>query len=208
MTEQWPAPGHSFWYKTEIKLDSGYCLAFDLTLPNDVSEFHLSTVRLGRHGGVTDSDRIFRTHLYEQIGAGAVAGGHVETAMKRLLLLLKGDGGHFSLVDKTWTDLHKALAAECAGPDADPCCERLRHALTWGEENRIKSRRDNVIHAYWWNFDGCGAVRSRFYRREDGTQMIGSLEDLERDAELIFEYASRLDDLLGEEWPRTMLPAL
>jgi hypothetical protein len=208
VTEQWPVPGHSFWYKAEIKLDSGYRLAFDLTLPSAVSEFHLSTVRLGRHGGVADDDLIFRARLYERIGAVAVAGGHAETAMKRLLLLLKGDGGHFSLVDKTWTDLHKALAAECEGPNADPRREQLRHVLTWGEENRIKSRRDNVIHAYWWNFDGCGAVRSRFYRRKDGAQMVGSLEDLEHDADLVFEYASRLDDLLGEEWPRAMLPAL
>jgi hypothetical protein len=32
------------------------------------------------------------------------------------------------------------------------------------------------------------------------------MEDLEEDAELLFEYADRLDHLLGEEWPRAMLP--
>jgi hypothetical protein len=29
--------------------------------------------------------------------------------MKRLLLLLKGESGQFSLVDKMWSDLHKTL---------------------------------------------------------------------------------------------------
>lgn len=42
---------------------------------------------------MTNKDRLFRTRLNAQIGAVTVAGGHVETAMKRLLLLLKQDNG-------------------------------------------------------------------------------------------------------------------
>ena len=127
--------------------------------------------------------------------------------MKRLLLLLRGDNGQFSLVDLNWSQLHQALADECKGQDGrDPVRKRLSRVLAWAEQNQIKRRRDDVIHAYWWNFEGCGVMRSRFNRRKDGKQIISSLEQLEEDADLLFEYARRLDDLLGEDWPRAMLP--
>ena len=203
MTGTWPVPGHNFWYKTDIKLDSGYELALDMTMPGMMPEWHLSTVRLGRHGGETKADQMFRQRLYQRIGAVSVAGGHAETAMKRLLLLLRGNTAHFSEADETWTVLHKELAKECTGSDLRR--KRLKHVLDWAEKNRVKARRDNVIHAYWWNLDGCGVVRSRFHRREDGATMVGSMEGLEEDAELLFEFARRLDELLGEDWPRALL---
>jgi hypothetical protein len=207
MSEQWPVPGHSFWYTTEIVLDDGYRLTFDLTLPKAIPELNLTTVRLGRHGGESNADRMFQQRLYVRIGAVAVAGGHVETAMKRLLLLLKGEAGQFSLVDKTWSELHKALSQECSGSKLDSRRKRLKRVLAWGEDKQVKRRRDNVVHAYWWNVDGCGVRRSRFYRHEDGVTIISSLEDLTEDADLLFEYARRLDDLLGEDWARAMLPS-
>jgi hypothetical protein len=206
MTEQWPVPGHRFWYKANIRLENGYELHFDLSLPGALSSFDLSTLRLGRHGGMTNADRLFRARLNARIGAVTVAGGHVETAMKRLLLLLREESGGFLQVDMTWTDLHKALAAECETPDLDQRGTRLARVLAWDDDKQVKRRRDNVVHAYWWSFDGCGVVRSRFHRRQNGQTMIGSMEELEEDAELLFEYADRLDDLLGEDWPRAMLP--
>jgi hypothetical protein len=50
MLDQWPVEGHSFWYKTEISLENGYRLKFDLTLPGTIPTIDLSTVRVGRHG--------------------------------------------------------------------------------------------------------------------------------------------------------------
>jgi hypothetical protein len=202
-----PAPGHRFWQKMDLKLDNGYQLALDLTLPSAMPEFNLSTLRLGRHGGEVNDDRIFRARLYERIGAVTVAGGHAETAMKRLLLLLKGEA-HFSQMDENWSTLHKKLLAWCIASPDDPRVKRLTRLLEWGETNRVKSRRDDAIHAYWWQFDGCGVVRSRFRRKEDGASIIGSMAGLEEDAELLFQYARRLDDLLGEDWPHAMLPRL
>jgi hypothetical protein len=80
--------------------------------------------------------------------------------------------------------------------------------LDWADRNRAKWRRDNVIHAYWWNYDLGGAVlRSRFRRRQDGEQIIGTWAKLEEDAQLLFQYANRLDELLGEDWGRVLLPA-
>jgi hypothetical protein len=206
VTEHWPVEGHFFWYKTEIQLDNGYHLKFDLTVPGAVPELSLSTVRIGRHGGDSPGDLKFRQILFPKIGAITVAGGHVETAMKRLLILLTGESGKFSTVDKNWSELHGALSDECSRENLDSRRLGLRDVLEWGEEKRVKKRRDNAIHAYWWIFDGCGVVRSRFHRRQDGATMIGSFEDLDEDAEVLFEYARRLDGLVGEDWARAMLP--
>jgi hypothetical protein len=45
-------------------------------------------------------------------------------------------------------------------------------------------------------------VRPRQERRDD----FASLADLEEDARLLFEYASRLDKLLGNDWIIARLP--
>lgn len=207
MTDRWPVPGHKFWYKTEVKLDNGYQLAFDLSLPRALDSWDMSTFRLGRHGGVTGSDQLFRARLYERIGAVTVAGGHAETAMKRLLLLLRQDSAGFSAADLVWSDLEKALIAEAAKPNPDARRKRLGRVLDWADQKQVKRRRDDVVHASWWDFDGVGVLRSRFHRKQNGAQIIGSLDQLEEDAEVLFEYARRLDELLGEDWPRAMLPA-
>jgi hypothetical protein len=206
MTYEWPQPGHSTWYSTTENLDGYPPLTYDLSLPSSMSTFDLSTVRVGRHGGPTDEDEVFRRGLFQLVGAITVAGGHVETAMKRLLLLMTETEGRFSLVDKTWTDLHNALVAQ-AETGQDDLRTALRDALQWGETNRVKVRRDNAVHAYWWIYEGCGARRSRFYRKTEGKTILAQLTDLDEDADLLFEYARRLDELAGPDWPIAMLPA-
>ncbi|MEU8870239.1 hypothetical protein AB0D24_03590 [Streptomyces javensis] len=204
MSDKYSPSGQVSTYKMDVDLDNGYTTSWDLSLPPAREQFDISTVRLGRHGGETESDQIFRSRLYSAVGAITVAGGHVETAMKRLVLHLRGErSSRFSLVDKTWSDLHKMLVVESG--KAGPVSAELAKTLKWGERNEVKRRRDDVVHAYWWNFDGCGVTRSRFFRREDGTCIVSTFENLEEDALFLFEYARRLDDLLGEDWPRAML---
>lgn len=196
------APSFSYQYKADL---DGHHVCLELTLPSALPEVNLATVRLGRLGGATNADQMFRARLYAAIGKVTVAGGHADTAMKRLLALLTGDG-RFSLVDETWRTLLKLLADHCPSATNDPRLKRLQHVLDWGETNRVKGRRDNVVHAYWWIYEGCGVVRSRFFRDQDGALMIGSMEELEQDAAMLFEFARRLDELLAEDWPRAMLP--
>lgn len=204
MAQQLPGPGLVGWYRTEVKLDNGYELTYDLTVPGSMPGWDISTARLGRRGGETAADQMFRQQLYGRIGAVTVAGGHAETAMKRLLLLLRGTTSDFSRAEKLWSELLKDLARECAtGTDARR--EQLKRVLDWAEKNRVKERRDDVVHAYWWNFDGCGVARSRFRRGRQPRVIVGLLDDLEEDAKLLFEFARRLDDLLGEDWPRALL---
>jgi hypothetical protein len=188
---EWPPPGFHSFYKITEDLSTGRC-EYDMTLPSAMPSLDISTVRVHRHGGPSEADYAFRNELFRMVGAVTVAGGHVETAMKRLLL-----------VDKSWTQLHDDLRSFC--PDQP---QNLADTLDWGEENRIKARRDNVVHAYWWIFDGCGVRRSRFRRKSEGAVMTGTMDDLRKDAELIFAYSERLDDLLGSDWAYAMLPAV
>ncbi len=184
----------------------GYNLTYRLTVPSALPNLDLSTVRVDRDGGASAADQQFRNELFTRIGAVTAAGAAVETAMKRLLLLLSGESGSFSRVDLTWTDLHKGLLAACSGTDDRRLA--LSNVLAWGDENGVKKRRDDVVHAYWWLFAGCGVRRSRFYRKTDGSIVLSSLEHLDRDAEILFDYAGRLDELLGSDWGTATLPAL
>lgn len=154
---------------------------------------------------MNEADELFRADLYRHIGAVVVAAGHVETTLKRLLLVLDApQKAHFSTVDDNWTTLHKKLRRHCDSTD-----ERridLAAVLAWGEAQELKRRRDNVVHADWWDFDGCGVRRSRFVRNSNGATIHASLADLVEDARLLGEYAVRLDGLLGNDWMIARLP--
>lgn len=197
--EDWPPVGFSAFYTVTEKLDGQPEREYHVLLPGTFSKVDLSTIRVGRHGGPNETDMRYRDELYRRVGEIAVAGGHAEAAMKRLLLVLKSlDEAHFEEVDGTWTSLTDQLRDECDGSDQ----RRLELAalLDWAEDNKIKIRRDNAIHAYWWIYDGVGARRSRFARRSGGSIIDATLDDVAEDAHLIFEYAQRLDELLGYDW--------
>ena len=204
-TEIWPPPGFVAFYTVTEQIDGQPDLTYDLVLPGTFAEVDISTVRVGRHGGPNTEDVRFRRELYERVGRITVAAGHAEMAMKRLLLVLRqSPKAHFSTVDETWTNLHKKLVAQCDGSDQRRVL--LAAALQWGDEQNIKGRRDDVIHAYWWDYSGCSARRSRFERRSNGKTILATLADLDRDAELITDYARRLDRLLGNDWMIARLP--
>ncbi|WP_202279334.1 hypothetical protein [Streptomyces sp. M2CJ-2] len=204
MSDDWPPPGHAFSHRMETRLDGGPSFTMDITAPSARPDVDVSTFRLGRHGGPDEGDLAFRERLYGLIGAIVVAGGHVEAAMKRLVLLLRDDQNGFSVVDKTWSDLHKMLVAQSRR--SIPRAAALAETLQWGDAHELKRRRDDAVHASWWNWDGVGVVRSRFFRKQDGANLVCTLEDLEQDAALLFEYAGRLDQFLGPDWPQGRLP--
>ncbi|GAA1954745.1 hypothetical protein [Catenulispora subtropica] len=202
MTQQMPPDGRTA-YRVTINLDGRAPQVFHMTLPGTIPELNIATLRVGRRGGANERDYAFRELLYPRIGAVTVAGGHVEAAMKRLLILLMESSGRFSLVDKSWSELHTLLVKESRKPGGRR--KELAGILQWAVDNRLKERRDNVVHAYWWIFDDVEVTRSRFFRKEDGANMTGTFADLDEDANLLFEYAQKLDDLLGEDWARALL---
>lgn len=194
-------------YDVVESFEGGLGAAYHLTVPPTMTEVNLSTVRVTRDAGITAADVVFQAQLFHRIGAIVVSGGHVETGMKRLLLLLTGrPSGQFSLVDANWSDLHKKLLRQCNGLDSRR--NALHEVLKWGEDHRVKQRRDNVVHAHWWVFAGVGVRANRFHRRQDGRAVLGTMEELDETSALLSEYASRLDDLLGEDWSRAILPRL
>jgi hypothetical protein len=197
--EEWPPLGFSTFYTVTEKLAGQPEREYHVLLPSSFSKIDLSTIRVGRHGGPNDEDMRYRDRLYRLLGEITVASGHAEAAMKRLLLVLKRpDEAHFAEVDETWTSLTEQLRKECDGSDHRR--SELEALLNWADEKKVKVRRDNAIHAYWWIYDGVGARRSRFARRTDGSIIDATLDDVAEDAGLIFEYANRLDELIGYEW--------
>lgn len=203
--EFWPPAGFASYYTVTERLEGHPELSYDLVLPGTFSEIDLSSVRIGRHGGPNQQDLHFRSELYLRIGAVTVAAGHVEMAMKRLLLVLTSPSkARFSSVDETWTTLHKKLQRQC--DSSDDRRRQLAEVLEWSEEQGLKRRRDNVIHADWWDYAGCDVRRSRFARGSNGATILASLADLDEDAQLLFEYAERLDRLLGKDWMVARLP--
>lgn len=201
---EWPPTGFHSFYTVDENVERHDPFTYKLALPSTFSQVDMSTFRIGRLGGPNRDDFEFRSELYPLLGAILVAGGHVETAMKRLVLLLDQESeARFSLVDRTWTDLHKTLRQHANGSEQRSVV--LAAELDWAEKNRIKERRDNVVHAYWWPYAGCGVRRSRFHRRTDGSLILASLTDLKEDCRLLFEYAERLDALLGTDWPMARL---
>lgn len=205
-TKVWPPPGMKSWYAVTENIDGQPPFTYDLTVPSTFEEFDISTARVGRHGGLTEADLIFRGQLYARIGAITVSSGQVETAMKRLLLLLQTrPKAQFSIVDETWSELEKKLRRESSKGD-DWRRKGLAKVLAWGAEKEVKRRRDDAIHACWADYAGGRVRRSRFNRNGNGTTILGSLEELDLDGNLLADYAGRLDGLLGSDWPVIMLP--
>jgi hypothetical protein len=95
--EEWPPVGFSAFYTVTEKLDGQPERGYHVLLPGTFSKVDLSTIRVGRHGGPNEADMRYRDELYRRVGEIAVAGGHAEAAMKRLLLVLeRPDEAHFA----------------------------------------------------------------------------------------------------------------
>jgi hypothetical protein len=203
MDENWPPPGHLFTSQVTVALEGQPPHTFELTTPGAVTEVDIAAVRIRRLGGPTSRDEAFRADLYRHLGALVVAGGHAEAAMKRVVIVSQERSGDFVEVDWNWTDLEKALNRVAAGDSA--LAAPLGQVLSWGADNEVKRRRDDAVHAYWWDFDIGQTMRGRFARRERGVMITGTIEDLQRDAEVVAEYAERLDELVQVTWPQGRL---
>jgi len=57
---------------------------------------------------------------------------------------------------------------------------------------------NNVVHAYWWNYARAWSEAIEVLPSNNGTTINATLDDLSRDAGLLFEYAEKLDGLLAQ----------
>jgi len=205
VTENWPPLGHAFSYRVHEAFDNQEGISYDLSLPRRTTTADLSTVRVGRHGGDTPEDLEFREELFRAVGSITVAGGHVEAAMKRLLLLLTDSETVFSLVDHQWLDLENKLRAQCDASDDRRL--RLLRLLDWADAHRLREQRHTVVHGAWWVYAGVGVRVSRWPRRDSDRLILGDMSWLKQLGGRCWAYSYRLDELLGEDWPRAMLLA-
>ena len=204
----WPPEGHAFVYDVTSKIENPaggeFELYFQMTVPKNRTT-ELTTLRVSRMGGPTDTDLKFRAELYPVLGSITVAGGHIEATMKRLLLILSEKDSLFSLADFQWGDLHKKLVAQCSGED--PQRQKLKDVLDWAERKNLRERRHTVVHGSWWLFSLDAALVSRWPRRQEGHVLMDSLDHLRALEKQCWEFDRKLDHLIGENWPRAVLPA-
>ncbi|WP_166874499.1 hypothetical protein [Salinibacterium sp. ZJ450] len=157
------------------------------------------TARIEREGGTSADDLRFRQSLYFQIGRITVAGGKIESSMKRLTRMLAGGDNNFEGMKTAWTDLEAHL-------------RRLAHdrpdvlsLLDWGATNRVKATRDDVVHSEWWDYDGAQSTRNRMLKA-DAAPMMGRFETLIEHADTITDYAAKLDALVAGHWHAFRFP--
>lgn len=204
----WPPKGHQFAYDvtSDLQVSGGsFKLSFQMTVPKDRTT-ELATLRVSRMGGTTEADMKFRAELFSVVGSITVAGGHIEAAMKRLLLILSDEDSLFALADHQWSDLHKKLASQCNGGD-DRRRKKLKDVLDWAERMNLRERRHTVVHGSWWLYSLEAVLVSRWPRKEDGYILVESLEGLNRLEQQCWEFDQKLDLLADEDWPRAVLPA-
>lgn len=211
--QQWPRPGHVFAYKTKIAYEGFEPFEFELSVTSGAEQMDLSSVMVGRIGGHASADIALRQELYFLIGSITVASGHIEAAMKRLILTLQGHRTRqFSLVDKTWTDLQKILTKESQKADGNVSTAEVRECLKvhlrWAEDRRLKTHRDDFIHGSVWNYAMPLVLVSRFHRKQDGREIMFTMEEIRSVSTDLEEYARRLESLLYGIWHEAMLPVL
>lgn len=206
--ERWIPPGFDMAWRlkwvSENKDDPGFEVS--VTVPPSDAPVNFSEAKVSRIGGVTLADRQFRTSLYYWIGQATVLSGKIEAGMKRLLLIM-GDGpsAEFSSVDHVWTTLSKRLVI--AAKNDTVRGPTLLKVLERAEEERVKERRDNVVHGYWWDFEGIG-VRVARYKRDGSSYILNvSIDYLQESCLKMGQLASDLDHLAGPDWLSVYLPS-
>jgi hypothetical protein len=203
----WAPPGTDSWYVLKIDQapDSGrQSIEASLVVPG-VDAWQLGEARLSRIGGRAPEDLIFRNQLYARIGSAAVAGGRIEAAMKRLILHMSGSlEPSFADTEDPWKTLDRKLrnAATALGERAADVVK----VLDWGQANNIRDIRNDIIHAYWWDYSDVGITRGRVY--QDGTSELIQItpEQLDEDCQKLQEYADALDSAMEGIWLNVYLP--
>jgi hypothetical protein len=149
--------------------------------------------------------------IFAAVGAVAVAGGHVEFSLQRLLLRLRWvdrGGAEFdvqthravvhSMMWKQLVDKINQHLKTHPRPDVAALLERA-------DQGRFGEKRNDVIHAYWWLDGGPGIRANRIPGRPRngvaGWAIGGDTPDLFAIAEKLFTFARDLEQLVpGPPW--------
>lgn len=205
---RWKPDGFSQYYRIRYEPadpnDPVGSFEVSMTVPDrEIAEF--ATARIERIGGMTESDRRFRTDLYYWVGQIAVISGHIETAMKRILLIAD-PSAQFREVDEVWSTLEKKLRSSAQAGLLGSKSRVVLDLLDWAKEKRIKELRDNVIHGSWWDYADVGIRFGRFYRNGRSSLVQSTFEDVKDGCFQMAQYSKWLDVVTGSDWLTLYLP--
>lgn len=203
-------------YDVHASTDSGVVLDYTLVRPpGGAVPMSISSLRPFRVKGREDhqADALHQVRLFHAVGSVAVAGGHVEMAMKRVLVSLLGGQNHdLADVPADWSRLQSEL--ERLSRKAETGLQAAVIELLSGHEaTHLRESRNNVIHGYWWliPMGRDELVVSRYFRPNAQQQPANShpsAATLQKLAGRLFAFAGRLEALVTPEWPLAIVPAL
>jgi hypothetical protein len=155
----------------------------------------------------TAEDRQHQMQLFDAIGKIAVFGGHVEMAMKKVLVTLRG--GTHDLMDPTlpadWDGLDKELRMLC--DDSSQTRTRLSELLDDAEQKGLRDKRNDAIHGYWWLVRAHDRlINARYYRPKKGTtplpiSIFNKIQDVHALGNDLYSLADNLQRLVTPYWP-------
>jgi hypothetical protein len=163
------------------------------------------------------ADALHQVRLFHAVGAVTVAGGHVEMAMKRVLVTLRG-GRNSDLagedVPAEWSILEDKLK-KASKPQETPLQKAVFELLSGAGVGELREGRNDVVHGCWWliPMGTDGLVSSRYFRQKKNqpqapAQMHPTLQMLQQLAGDLFDLAHALDAMVAPVWPFAIVPGL
>jgi hypothetical protein len=187
--------------------------------PPGADDMNLASMRPVRIVGKPNrqADALHQVRLFHAVGSVAVAGGHVEIAMKRVLVTLRG-GRNSDLagadVPAEWSLLEDKLK-KASKPKQTALQKSVFELLSGAEVPNLRDGRNDVVHGYWWliPMGSDGLVSSRYYRpkkyqQQAPAQIHPTFEMLQQLAQDLFDLAHELEALVTPHWPLAIVPGL
>lgn len=204
---------YTFWQGSDTNVVTD-CTVVHPPGSDDMNIASMRPVRLKRKPN-RQADALHQVQLFHAVGSVTVAGGHVEMAMKRVLVTLRG-GKNSDLaaadVPAEWSVLEDKLK-KAAKPQETDLQSEVFELLSRPEVADLRNGRNDVVHGCWWliPMGTAGFVSSRYYRPrgnqpQDPAQIHTTLQTLQHLADDLFELAHGLDALVAPYWPLAIVP--
>ena len=189
-------------------------LKYTLLRPPGENDMNLSELRPMQIAGqpVPESQIEYQAKLFYAVGAIAVAGAHVELAMRKVYLSLSGGNRNLASVEvsKMWQVLENKLRQLC--DDSTDVRKELKKILDWSNKKNLSTFRNHAVHGYWWLFDIDGMFHQSRYHvatNREPKQPSGisiNPDDCRKVASNLFMFANRLEALVSSDWPVAIMP--
>lgn len=182
---------------------------------DDDQQLDLASLRPVRVAGhkYTDEDSKHQRRLFLAVGAVTVAAGHVEMALKKVLVSLTG-GENRDLASKNvpadWNELHTKISKLCKNNPSD-LAQRVAEQLDAAEAEGLRDTRNNIVHGSWWlaAIDSGELWSGRCFRGDRPPVCISDrAENLYGTAAKLFDLAAALEALVAPRWPLAICPPI